>query len=361
LRTNDDSHKNLATYIIGEDNMFATKCSLSKIPLTGISVILCLLAASTARAYDLLVFHIDNPGGENRGYIRVGSGINATGASRGWVGPSEVPFWFGSQNLGGDIAAFDIDGNGLPEVVILHIDNPGGENRGYYRIGWNLDPNGMVRSWNEPIAIPGWFGSENQGAGVAVADIDHNGRPDLAIFHIDNPSGENRGYYRIGWDLDTTGKITHGYSSVTQVPGWFGSENQGGDIALADMNDDGAMDLLVSHIDNPQGENRGYYRIGWGLDASGNIQGGWTSPQAIPGWFGSENQGCGIGVADLNGNGRKDLVVFHIDNPNGENHGYYRVGWDVVSGVPTGSWTVPTMVPGWFGSENQGGGITLVP
>ena len=25
------------------------------------------------------------------------------------------------------------------------------------------------------------------------------------------------------------------------------------------------------------------------------------------------------------GNGRMDLVVFHVDNPGGENHGYYRV------------------------------------
>jgi hypothetical protein len=36
-------------------------------------------------------------------------------------------------------------------------------------------------------------------------------------------------------------------------------------------------------------------------------------------------------VADLNGNGHPDLVVFHIDNPAGPNHGYYRVGMTLVA------------------------------
>ncbi|MDQ3654313.1 MAG: matrixin family metalloprotease [Chloroflexota bacterium] len=47
--------------------------------------------------------------------------------------------------------------------------------------------------------------------------------------------------------------------------------------------------------------------------------------KAVPGWFGAENQGADIALADINGNGRPDLVVFHVDNPGGENHGYYRV------------------------------------
>jgi hypothetical protein len=33
-----------------------------------------------------------------------------------------------------------------------------------------------------------------------VADVDRDGRVDLVVFHIDHPEN-NRGYYRIGWDL----------------------------------------------------------------------------------------------------------------------------------------------------------------
>lgn len=50
-------------------------------------------------------------------------------------------------------------------------------------------------------AVPGWFGWEDQGAGIAVADVNRNGRPDLVIFHVDNPGGDNHGYYRVISDL----------------------------------------------------------------------------------------------------------------------------------------------------------------
>ena len=81
------------------------------------------------------------------------------------------------------------------------------------------------------IAVPGWFGAEGQGAGIAVADLTGSGRPDLVVFHLDNPGGENHGYYRIGFDLDTAGRPAS-WSDVIAVPGWFGAENQGAAIAF---------------------------------------------------------------------------------------------------------------------------------
>ncbi|MDI6856439.1 MAG: hypothetical protein QMD21_06650 [Candidatus Thermoplasmatota archaeon] len=43
---------------------------------------------------------------------------------------------------------------------------------------------------------PGWVGHENQGAGIAFAHLDTDGRPDLGIMWIDNPPGDNYVYYR---------------------------------------------------------------------------------------------------------------------------------------------------------------------
>jgi hypothetical protein len=178
-------------------------------------------------------------------------------------------------------------------------------------------------------AVPGWFGWEDQGADIALFDINANGRPDLVVFHVDNPGGDNHGYYRIGWNLDVNGNVTGGWSTIKSVPGWFGWENQGSGIALFDINGNGRRDLIVFHLDNPEGDNHGYYRIGWNLDANGNVSGGWGPVTAVPGWFGWENQGAGIAVADINRTGRQDLVAFHVDNPGGDNHGYYRVITDL--------------------------------
>jgi len=272
-----------------------------------------------------------------------------------------VPGWFGSEDQGADIAIADINGNGRPDLVVFHVDNPGGDNHGYYRIGWNLDRFGNVTGgWSGVVAVPGWFGWEDQGAGIAIADVNGNGRPDLVVFHIDNPGGDNHGYYRVGWNLDTAGNVTGGWSPVMAVPGWFGWENQGAGIALRDINGNGRPDLVVFHLDNPGGDNHGYYRIGWNLSTGGVVTGGWSPVMAVPGWFGWENQGAGIAVRDINGNGRPDLLVFHLDNPSGDNHGHYRIGWNLsTSGVVTGGWSPITAVPGWFGWENQGAGVAL--
>lgn len=272
-----------------------------------------------------------------------------------------VPGWFGSEDQGADIAIADISGNGRPDLVVFHVDNPGGENHGYYRIGWNLDRYGNVTGgWSPIMAVPGWFGAEDQGAGIAIADVNGTGRPDLVVFHVDNPSGDNHGYYRIGCDLDTSGKVTAGWTSIKPVPGWFGWENQGAAVALWDINSNGRKDLVVFHLDNPVGDNHGYYRVGWNLDGGGNVTGGWSAVKAVPNWFGWENQGAGIAIADINGNGRPDLLVFHLDNPGGENHGYYRIGWNLsTAGDVTGGWGPITALPGWFGSEDQGAGVAL--
>jgi hypothetical protein len=99
------------------------------------------------------------------------------------------------------VALADLNGNGRPDLLVFHLDNPGGDNHGHYRIGWNLTTSGIPASWSGITPVPGWFGWENQGAGIATADLNGNGLQDLLVFHVDNPGGENHGYYRVIGDL----------------------------------------------------------------------------------------------------------------------------------------------------------------
>jgi len=270
-----------------------------------------------------------------------------------WTNRKIVPGWFGAENQGAGIAIADISGNGQPDLVVFHVDNPGGENHGYYRIGWNLDANANVMGgWSNIKSVPGWFGAEDQGAGIAIADISGNGQPDLVVFHVDNPGGENHGYYRIGWNLDANGDVTGGWSNIKSVPGWFGAENQGADIAVVDISRNGQYDLVVFHIDNPGGENFGYYRIGWNLDANGDVTGGWSNIKSVPGWFGAENQGAAIAAFLYYGD--NCLVVAHIDNPGGENKAYFRISAINQNGDSIAGWTNPIQMPAPIGWETQG-------
>jgi hypothetical protein len=88
------------------------------------------------------------------------------------------------------------------------------------------------------LQIPGWGNWENQGGGAAVADLTGDGRPDLIVFRLDNARERNRGFYRVGFTLNETGEVTGGWGPWWEVPGWFSLENQGSDIAVADLDGD---------------------------------------------------------------------------------------------------------------------------
>ena len=110
------------------------------------------------------------------------------------------------------------------------------------------------------------------------------------------------------------------------VPDWFSFENQGAGRRWADLSGGGLSDLVVLMVDNPPGQNRGSIGSASGIAEDGTAAGGWTDWTEVPDWFSFENQGAGMAVADLDGDGRPELIVFMIDNPAGQNQGFYRVG-----------------------------------
>src|SRR5664280_1752825 len=116
----------------------------------------------------------------------------------------------------------------------------------------------------------------------------------------------------------------------TPVPDWFSFDNQGAAVASADVSGNGRPDLVVLMIDNAPDQNSGLYRVGADVDATGAVTGGWGPWQPVPDWFSFENQGAGIAVADVTGNGKLDVVVLLVDNPPVQNQALYRVGADPV-------------------------------
>jgi hypothetical protein len=273
-----------------------------------------------------------------------------------------VPDWFPWENQGAGATVGDLDGDGRPELIVLMVDNPPGQNQGLYRVGKGLDDAGTVTGgWGNWIGVPDWFAFENQGAGIALADVDADGRPDLIVFMVDSPVGQNQGYYRLGKAVDADGNVTGGWGPWIAVPDWFPFENQHASITVSDLDADGRTDLIVFMVDDaPQG-NQAYYRVGKALDANGAVTGGWTGWTPVPDWFSWENQGAGIAAASLTAPGTRDLVVFQIDNPVGQNQAFFRIGHNVgVDGkVAAGNWGPWLGVPGWFSWENQGGAIGI--
>jgi Domain of unknown function (DUF1929) len=271
-----------------------------------------------------------------------------------------IPDWFPHQNQGADVAVADLDNNGSQDLVVFMVDDPGGKNRGLYRIGKALDPEGQVTGgWTQWIDVPDWFSHENQGVGVALADLDNDGKQDLIVVMVDNPGGKNRGLFRIGKGLDISGNVTGGWTQWIDVPDWFSHENHGAALAVSPPNAQGKRDLIIFMIDNPAELNQGKFRIGSNIDANGNIP-AWTPWIDVPDWFSWENQGCGVAVADLDNAGARDLIIFQIDNGIGQNQAFYRIGKGLqANGQLAGGWSDWLGVPNWFSHENQGGGIAV--
>lgn len=269
-----------------------------------------------------------------------------------------IPDWFPFENQGGNLAIADLTNTGQKDLVVVMVDNPDGKNQGFYRVGRGLNTAGQVTGWGEWMPIPDWFSFENQGVGITIADLNKDGKLDLIVLMVDNPGGKNQAFYKIGRALDANGNVTGGWSEWIAVPDWFSWENQGVGITIADLDKTGQSDLIVFTIDNAPQVNRGIFRVGKGLDTNGNVAGGWTAWIDVPDWFSWENQGAGVAVADLENTGNLDLVIFQIDNAIGQNQAFYKVGKQIQgNGTIAGDWSNWRGIPNWFSWENQGGGI----
>jgi hypothetical protein len=136
---------------------------------------------------------VDNGPQANRGLYRVGADLSQDGVvTGGWTPWIDVPDWFSWENQGAGIAVADVSGSGRPDLVVLAVDNPPGRNQAFYRIGTDLGPDGVAAEWSIPLGISNWFSWENQGAGVAVADL--GGSPRAIAVAVDAPPGVNNAF-----------------------------------------------------------------------------------------------------------------------------------------------------------------------
>jgi hypothetical protein len=246
------------------------------------------------------------------------------------------------------MASADLNGDGRPDLVVLAVDGSAERNAGRYRVGRSLDANGAVGGgWGDWIQIPGWRFRANADAAIALADLGGDGRPDLIVFAIEEGARSNRAHYRVGRSLDQDGKVTGGWTAWTPIPDWTSKTNHGGDVAVTDLDGDGTPELIVVMAD----EAGGHYRVGWKLGASGTVEGEWEPWTDIPEWQEGESNGLGIDVADLDADGRPELLVL--------DRGRHTVGWGLdETGRPAEGWGPWTGVPG--GEQRRDTAASLV-
>lgn len=238
-----------------------------------------------------------------------------------------------NSDLFGTVAHIgDLDGNGIGDIVVgAKLDDDGGTNRGAVYIVF-LDEYGRALSFQKISSTQGGFSTgldDNDEFGSSVAylgDLNNDNSPEIAVGSpSDDDGGPNRGAIWI-ISLNSDGTVRN-KKKISDTQGGFngvlaGNDNFGSYVGNAqDINGDGNTDLVVGSPHNDDGgTNRGAVYILF-LDTSRTV----ISEQKISDTAGDflgildndDNFGQGVGIGDLNGDGKNDIVVGAFNDDDG--------------------------------------------
>ena len=323
--------------------------------------------------------------------------------------------YFMPEIVGSGVAVFDFDGDGDQDVFLVQGDVVGGASRGTgHRLFRNeLVPGGTLRFTDE-TANSG-LGVKSAGMGVAVGDIDNDGRPDLYVTRY----GANRLFRNLGngrfadvtkaagvdenrwstsavfFDFDRDGwqdlyvanyvgfnpateaecksylglrdycapQVYHGltdrlfrnlgngkYEDVTSSAGINRAPGPGLGVTAFDANGDGWPDIYVANDGKPNHL--------WLNQKNGKFREAAMETGAAMAESGMSRAGMGVAVADIDGNGKLDVLVRNLSNEGATLYGNdgEKGFFDVSSKHDVGRLTLPGtgFGVGWFDSMNRG-------
>lgn len=232
----------------------------------------------------------------------------------------------GHINQGAGVAIGDIDKNGRPDMILMGIDNPKRKNNFWYKVLYDIDENGYYSKESSILSISA-EGWENSGGDIALCDLNNNGILDMVLLCTDKPTTAGRAYrwYYVAYDLKPDGHY-NSLSSLNTLDE-LGFFYDGAGIDICDINKNGTPDLLMMVYDAPEGENSFRYQIAFDLQSNGNYLS--LSPvYEVPG-LGHDGDGAGVAVGDIDNNGTLDILFMALDAPSGKDKFVYEILPDI--------------------------------
>ena len=214
--------------------------------------------------------------------VAVNSGTNTIGVLLGQAsgGFAAVTTYLVGGGSPVGVAVADVNGDGRADLVTANSNNRAGVLLGQAGGGF-------------AAAVTYPTGGVDSPSGVAVADMNGDGRPDIvtAIY-------SNSGNGTVGVLLGLAGG---GFAAVTTYSTGTGSRPNG--VAVADVNGDGRPDIVTANYGISGNDMAGVLL--------GQAGGGFATVTTYP--TGITSNPLGVAVADVNGDGRPDIVTANSD------------------------------------------------
>ncbi|HEX8532904.1 MAG TPA: Ig-like domain-containing protein [Allosphingosinicella sp.] len=253
---------------------------------------------------------------------KVGLNLDAQGRAASWSSAIDAGS-IGSGTVQSVTATLtNLDADTKPDLLVAAYLKDGATAGFSYKVGWNLDATGTAASWSTPTAVSG-VGDPSTGAGAGLINLDSDARPEMILAGYATYAGARQFLYRIGWNLTEAGAATSW--TDWRVVGGTVPAGRGVGLVVDDFNGNSRPDVLWLMHDTASDEFR--YRLAHDL-GSDAVPVSWTPLARVPGG-GATSEGAGAATVDLDGNGRKELLVLGYDGA-GTSRFRYRVGrdWD---------------------------------
>jgi len=187
------------------------------------------------------------------------------------------------------VSVNDLDGDGKPDLVLLHVNN------NTLSVLRNTSVKGAINANSFAAQVD--FATGKAPASMAVGDLDGDGKPDVAVVNSAD------GTISVFRNTSTIG-------SISFAPAVTFAERPGtGEVVIGDMDGDGKPDLVLVSSVHIQGQDPSADVITIAVCRNTSVKGSIAAGSFAPGVAIFSSQGGTVKIGDLDGDGKPDIVM----------------------------------------------------